>query len=215
MIKRILTTSILGITGFAAMAYFYWYKPKFKSASPAHSFSSGSINTTEFERLKNNATYLKRFAGAKGYNINTCFIVDMSISSGKKRFFVYNFQKDSVEYSGLVTHGSGSDNAGGALQFSNLPGGYCTSLGKYKIAGSYNGRFGLAYKLYGLDKTNNNAFVRAVVLHSHSCVPDEEVSPLPLCRSQGCPTVSPSFLVLLKTYIEKSRQPILLDIIGN
>ena len=215
MIKRILATSFLSIVGFASIAYYYWYKPKFKSASSAHSFSNSKINIAEFAKLKNNAAYLKKFATAHGYYTNSCFIVDMSISSGKKRFFVYNLLKDSVEYSGLVTHGSGSDNASGNLKFSNTPGGYCTSLGKYKIAGSYKGRFGLAYKLYGLDKTNNNAYARAVVLHSHSCVPDEEISPLPICKSLGCPTVSPAFLMVLKTYIEKTKQPILLDIVEN
>ena len=125
------------------------------------------------------------------------------------RFFVYNLVKDSVEIAGLVAHGSGianSDTPG----FSNTPNSYCTSLGKYKIGKSYNGKYGLAYKLYGLDKTNSKAFERFVVLHAHACVPNGEVSPLPICESWGCPTVSPSFLTLLKSYLDGAAKPVML-----
>jgi hypothetical protein len=51
----------------------------------------------------------------------------------------------------------------------------CTALGKYRIGNSYNGRFGQAFKLYGLERTNDKAFERFVVLHSHECVPETEV----------------------------------------
>ena len=134
----------------------------------------------------------------------------MKIPSGKKRFFVYNIEKDSVETAGLVTHGSGSDKETDELYFSNIPNSNCTSLGRYKIGGSYNGKFGSAFKLYGLDKTNSKAFERFVVLHAHSCVPEGEVDPLPICESWGCPTVSPTFLTALKKYIDKADKAIIL-----
>jgi hypothetical protein len=82
-------------------------------------------------------------------------------------------------------------------------------LGKYKVGYSYNGRFGLAYKLYGLDKTNDKAFERFVVLHSHDCVPETEVKD-DICQSDGCPTVSPGFLQYLKPIINASKKPVLL-----
>jgi hypothetical protein len=66
--------------------------------------------------------------------------------------------------------------------------------------------------LYGLDNSNSNAFSRFVVLHSHSCVPNEETAPFPICESWGCPTVAPAFLTQLKTYIEKAQEPVLLAI---
>jgi hypothetical protein len=49
-----------------------------------------------------------------------------------------------------------------------------------------------------------------VVLHAHSCVPDDENAPLPICQSNGCPTVSPNFLQTLAAYIDKSKKPVLL-----
>ena len=134
----------------------------------------------------------------------------MRILSGKNRFFVYNLARDSVEIAGLVAHGSGIGKNNDIPTFSNTPNSYCTSLGKYKIGNSYNGKFGLAYKLYGLDKTNSKAFDRFVVLHAHACVPNEEVAPSPICESWGCPTVAPAFLTQLKTYLDKSAEPSLL-----
>ncbi len=141
-----------------------------------------------------------------------CFMIDMGMASGKKRFFVYNLEKDSIEMSGLVTHGSGSDRSGEAHFFSNRPGSNCTSLGRYRIGNSYEGKFGLAYKLYGLDPANSRAFDRFVVLHAHPCVPNDEVYPFPICLSLGCPTVSVDFLQILKKYIDKAEKPVILQL---
>ena len=162
-------------------------------------------------RLKRQAAAIREYAKANHFNTNYCFLVDMSIPSGKKRFFVYNIKKDSLEFSSLVAHGWGSCQQGNdQLQFSNIPNSCQTSLGKYKIGHSYNGTFGLAFKLYGLDKTNSNAFERAIVLHSLSQVPDSETYPDGICNSAGCPMVSPAFLTILSKYIKSSRKPILL-----
>jgi len=160
-------------------------------------------------RIRHHADSLKRFAAREHYNPSIAFLADMSMPSGNKRFFVYNMMKDSIELMGLVTNGNTLDNK---PVFSNTPGSNCTSLGKYKVGYAYQGTYGLAYKLYGLDESNSKAFERFVVLHSHRCVPDEEPQPADICTSWGCPTVSPAFLMKLKTYIEGSKQPILLYI---
>ena len=161
-------------------------------------------------RLKEYSLKIKNFASQKGFNTQCTFLLDMKIPSGSNRFFVYDLKKDSIIKSALVTHGYGTNAPG--ISFSNSPGSYCTSLGMYKIGKSYNGRFGLAYKLYGLDKTNSNAINRFVVLHSHACVPNHEVAPENICMSQGCPTVSPSFLSELRPYLDNSEKPVLLYI---
>ncbi len=162
-------------------------------------------------RLKQQAASIREYARANHFNTEICFLVDMSIHSGKKRFFIYNLKKDSVENSSLVAHGWGSFQPGSdQLVFSNTPNSCQTSLGKYKIGYSYNGSFGKAYKLYGLDKTNSKAFERAIVLHSLAEVPDSETYPDDICNSAGCPMVSPSFLKTLSGYITSSRKPVLL-----
>lgn len=161
-------------------------------------------------RLKNHGSGLLGYAKQKGYNTNYAFLIDMKLPSGSNRFFVYDFKKDTAVKAGLVTHGYGPGDQ--RISFSNVPGSYCTSLGKYKMGNHYNGRFGLAYKLYGLDSSNSNAINRYVVLHSHACVPGWEVAPQPICMSQGCPTVAPAFLTELRTYLDKAGKPILLYI---
>ena len=211
---KLSATLLLALVSISALAYFFWYKPKFTAKTTKHTFSVTEKETTEkiLGRLKQKAENLALYAAANNYNSQYCFMVDMKIESGKKRFFVYNLKKDSIELAGLVTHGSGKTNSENEIQFSNTANSLCTSLGKYKIGNSYTGKFGLAFKLYGLDNTNSNAFSRFVVLHSHACVPNEETSPFPICESWGCPTVSPSFLSELKNYIDKTEKSILLNI---
>lgn len=163
-------------------------------------------------RLKEQAAAITIYAKANNYNCDYCFLVDMSIPSGKNRFFVYNIKEDSIESSSLVAHGFGSTMRDGTddLAFSNSAFSFKTSLGKYKIGNSYNGTYGLAYKLYGLDSTNNKAFERAIVLHADKHVPEAETYPARIFQSAGCPAVAPSFLPHLGNYIGKSKKPVLL-----
>jgi len=163
------------------------------------------------ERLKQQEASLEEYAKANHFSTEYCFLVDMSIPSGKNRFFVYNMEKDSLEYTCLVAHGFGCNRPGkNQLVFSNIPNSFTTSLGRYKIGYSYNGTYGLAYKLYGLDSTNSNAFERAIVLHSEIHVPDSETYPYIICESAGCPMVSPVSLSILTKYITSSQRPILM-----
>ncbi len=167
------------------------------------------INNKLREKLQEKAAEAQRYARSRSFHEQLFFLIDMSLPSSQNRFFVYDATGDSIRLQGLVTHGRCNENWLEGRRYSNEVGSGCTSLGKYKVGYSYNGRFGLAYKLYGLDKTNSNAFQRFVVLHSHECVPNapdgEE-----LCQSDGCPTVSPVLLQQLKKLIESAKKPVLL-----
>ena len=166
------------------------------------------LNTTLI-KLHSKAVIAKSFVRDRDFNDNYCFLLDMSLPSGQNRFFVYDLQKDTISSSGLVTHGRCNEDWLKGRKYNNTVGGGCTSLGKYKIGYSYKGRFGLAFKLYGLDKTNDNAFKRYVVLHAHECVPANEIEG-EICQSDGCPTVSPEYLEHLEKLIKKSSKPVLL-----
>ena len=165
-------------------------------------------NKTE-EKLKQKATAAKLFVRKNSYNDNVCLLIDMSLASGQNRFFIYDIKKDSLLGKGLVAHGNCFEYWLEGRRYSNVVGSGCTSLGKYKIGASYTGKFGYSYKLHGLDSSNNNAFERTVVLHSHSCVPGTEVTD-EICQSNGCPTVSPAFLNQLQSVINNSKRPVLL-----
>ena len=170
---------------------------------------SSAISNASLKMLKQKAVEAKTFINTNNYNDQFCFLIDMSLSSGDNRFFVYDLKKDTIKNGGVVTHGRCNQLWLEGRKYSNELGCGCTSLGKYKIGYSYTGKFGLAYKLHGLDKTNNNAFKRFVVLHAHECVPETEVKD-EICQSDGCPTVSPGYLLKLKPMIDKSPKPVLL-----
>ena len=198
---------------FSSVVFYFWKKP----TSPVNLINLAVVKSNHESnalliRLKKKAENLKQYLQGNHFNTDNCFLIDMEINSGKNRFFVYNLKKDSIELTGLVTHGSGLVNDGNGIKFSNVSGSNCTSLGRYRIGKPYYGKFGLAYKLMGMDDTNSNAFERFVVLHAHSCVSNVEVYPLTICESWGCPTVSPAFLQILKKYIDGSEKPILLEI---
>ncbi|EJL63288.1 murein L,D-transpeptidase catalytic domain-containing protein [Flavobacterium sp. CF136] len=163
------------------------------------------------EKLKREITEIRRFLGKSAkYNSDVAFFLDMRIESGKNRFFIYDLKHNKLINRGLVGHGSGSETGiPGKLQFSNVKNSNSSSLGKYAIGGSYSGRFGKAYKLYGLDKTNSNAFDRNVVLHKYADVPFEEQIK-PICNSLGCPMVNEKFFEVIEKTIDASKKKIIL-----
>jgi len=207
---RTFFTFLLVVSVFICSAYFFWYRPKFKATKLNAYYSTIAGHSKEFDRLKLKALFLKEFTTSHNYNHEVCFLVDMSMASGKSRFFVYDLTKDSVLLQGLVAHGSCDAGFQTDPAFSNKINSGCSSLGKYKIGNPYTGRFGLAYKLYGLDSSNKNAFERNIVLHSYSCVPEQETDPIPVCNSRGCPMTAPGFLRKLKPIIDQSNKPVLL-----
>jgi hypothetical protein len=165
------------------------------------------------EKLKSEITEIRSFLGkTPKYNSDVIFLLDMKIESGRNRFFIYDLKHNKLLDKGLVGHGSGSETGiYGKLKFSNTKNSNCSSLGKYAIGGSYSGRFGKAYKLYGLDETNSNAFDRNIVLHKYSDVPFEEQLN-PICNSLGCPMVNEKFFKIIEKKIDNSKKKIILVI---
>jgi hypothetical protein len=197
--RLILVLSILGI----AYLYNFYHTTSIKDNKKLVSTS---------ERTFNKANEIKTFLKSNTkYNKDVIFLLDMKIPSNKYRFFVFDIKKNTVTDSGLVAHGSGSETATDDLKFSNIDGSLMTSLGKYYIGNSYNGTFGKAYKMYGLDTTNSNAFVRNIVLHSHKKMPcNEQKSPIVL--SWGCPMLNNKFYLRIQDILDKSDKKILLYI---
>jgi L,D-transpeptidase catalytic domain len=189
-----------------------WYAGKLHHAGKVSVDNAGTGNADKAlrKKLSSVAVTAKQYAAAHQFSTQFCCMVDMSIASGKPRFFVFDFKKDSVLMEGLVTHGRCNQDWLSGRKYGNTIGCGCTSLGKYRIGNAYRGRFGLAYKLNGMDTTNSNAYSRFVVLHAHQCVPEKPVDPGPICQSDGCPTVSPGFLQQLAVLIDRNEKPVLL-----
>ena len=158
--------------------------------------------------MQQKALKLQTYATENGYNTELSILIDMSVFSGNTRLFVWDHSKGEAIHTGLVSHGHCQKNVT-EVEFSNVEGSNCSSEGRYAIDFKYTGQFGESYKLIGLDSTNDQAFNRYIVFHSHECVPDDEQT-LPICPSEGCPTVSPTLLDDLKPIIDASTKPILM-----
>jgi hypothetical protein len=115
-------------------------------------------------------------------------ILDFTQSSRNRRWYFVNMQTGSV-WNIHVAHGKGSDREhdGFAERFSNIQGSNTTSLGAYRTAETYSGRWGYSLRLDGLSDSNSQARRRAIVVHGADYVRDQDVIQ---GRSWGCPAVS-------------------------
>jgi hypothetical protein len=181
---------------------------------PANSRVDIGVSQYPANQLILYAKVLKQYAKKNGFDTNYAFFSNMGMRSNKKRFFVINLATMKIEQSGLVAHGRGQGPSIFDKQYSNQTGSKCTSLGRYKISGKYNGAYGEAYKMVGLDSSNKNAYSRNIVLHSMGCIPDVD-GIMPACVSEGCPAVSTRFLSSLRKIIDTRKKPVLLWIFDS
>lgn len=99
-------------------------------------------------------------------------IVDFKLDSKKQRFLIYESLTDKLVASYKVAHGKGSDkdNVGKATVFSDEADTKASSLGRFKVTGTFSSSLpghGVSLALDGLDDTNKNAVNRGIVLHAN------------------------------------------------
>lgn len=175
------------------------------------------VSAKDYIALHNEAL---TFCKQKGYSEDYYFLVDLSVHSGKNRFFVYDFKQKKITGSNIVTHGScdkfeENDTKYEAAKFSNRTDSHCSSLGKYKVGKRDYSSWGIKVKYWldGLEETNNNARNRVVVLHSWDAVPNKEIYPQYSPLSWGCPAVSDNFMGKLDAKLQNTEKPVLLWIV--
>jgi len=166
-----------------------------------------------------NIDFNERIALARVYckankmNVSYCIFVDMNVHSGKNRMYVYDFKNDKIIISGLCAHGNGGGSSPHKAVYSNRIGSNCTSLGKYKIGKRAYSNWGINvhYKMHGLEKSNDNAYKRIIVLHSYTPVPSFETAPIPLFNvSEGCPVVANKTMRQIDQLIQTGQKNMLL-----
>ncbi|HIE45028.1 MAG TPA: peptidase [Flavobacteriaceae bacterium] len=173
-------------------------------------------NLARQKRLETKSIEALKYCTANNFDTTYCILIDMSIHSGKFRFFVWDFSKNQILDEGLCSHGSCGNidiPKGEELPyFSNQPGSYCSSLGKYKIGKRGVSSFGINvnYKLHGLEATNNNAFDRIIVLHSFTDLENYEVYPDNIIESWGCPSISDDYLRRVDTKLSNTDKSVLM-----
>lgn len=158
--------------------------------------------------------FYKNNQGALVNNTRYIGIIDFSIQSTQKRFFILNLKTGAVE-SLLVTHGKKSETSPGkAGVFSNVVGSEMSSLGFFITdLEPYYGKHGISLKLDGISDTNKNARERLIVLHGADYATQwfaDKKGRLGL--SQGCPAVSPD---KIESVIKKLKGQGLLYIYSN
>ncbi len=164
----------------------------------------------------------KIFCSGKKYNEEYCFLINMHVHSGKTRFYVWDFKKNSVIDSGLVSHGCGEsvwgwDQSATAPVFSNIYESHCSSLGKYKIGKRDWSQWGInvKYYLHGLDSTNSNALGRQIVFHSWNMIFDTETFPAGTPEGWGCPAISNAFMKRIDMKLQDTKLPVLMWIFNE
>lgn len=117
-------------------------------------------------------------------------IIDYSIASNKNRFFIINMETKSIEHQSIIAHGKNSGQLM-ATKFSNVSESRMSSIGFYTTGLIYNGKYDYSLKLHGLEKSNNNAFDRGVVIHSADYATKDflKKNGNVLGRSFGCPAL--------------------------
>lgn len=173
------------------------------SASPienTNSMVSKSAASAFYERIKSSGINNEAFElGLNGYyrlmargvlkNKNYLTIADMSLSANEERLYVIDVKQQKILFHTFVAHGmeSGEEYA---TKFSNIESSHQTSLGFYKISETYDGKHGLSIRLDGLEKSNNLARDRAIVIHQADYVSREFIARNGrLGRSFGCPAL--------------------------
>ena len=115
-------------------------------------------------------------------------VCDFAAASRAPRFHILDMKSGKVS-SLLVAHGKGSDpdHKGWVQRLSNVVGSEASSEGAYRTGAYYVGKHGRSMRLKGLDRTNDNAEQRAIVVHAASYVSLGMVRAHgKLGRSQGC-----------------------------
>jgi len=164
----------------------------------------------------------QQFIEKNQYHSDFYILVDLSIHSGKNRFFVYDFKQQKNTLEALTTHGScdqfeSNPTKFQKVKFSNENNSHCSSHGKYRIGKRDYSSWGIniKYWLHGLEKSNDQAVKRVVVLHSWGAVQDFETYPVYAPLSWGCPAISNEKMKEIDPILKPIKKPVLLWIIGD
>jgi len=136
---------------------------------------------TGFEKLKEQGVIL---------NDSIVSIIDFSLPSSEKRFYILDLKNYRLLFNTYVAHGKNSGREK-ANSFSNKPKSHKSSPGFYKTLDSYFGSNGFSLKLQGLERgINDNAFKRAIIIHGADYVNPHYIKTQGFIgRSEGCPAV--------------------------
>lgn len=176
-------------------------------AAPTRAFAQAiGISPDEAKIVARARQELSR-VGSKLWRRDKVGMVDFSRSSHDPRMFIVDMVQGSVK-SYYVAHGRGSDpeHDGFLKTFSNDHGSFATSRGAYMTLEWYKGKYGSSMRLAGLDRDNNQAIDRAIVVHeAWYSSPDMLNKWGKLGRSEGCFAVAPGMNMEMNYHLGGGR----------
>lgn len=122
-----------------------------------------------FDHFK--SAYFRYLQGKKNGEFSQPLItfINFNYHNGTKRLFLTDVSGSgaSIVFESFVGHGVNSDDGGNSVTFGNVPESKKSSLGAFKVAESYQGKYGYSLRVDGLSPgINNNARSRAIVFHA-------------------------------------------------
>lgn len=163
-------------------------------------------------KIDSAAIYVKEH----GLNDELAILINYHLHSGLKRGYLINLKKNLAFDSFTVSHGCGNLPWGKTLSkdqpvFSNESGSHCSSLGHYRMGskGRSDWGTGVKYLMHGLDKSNNRAFERFIVLHGWESISEQEVHPEGVPEGWGCPAVSNKTMQTLDSLLTRHKEVLL------
>lgn len=158
------------------------------AAAPFSSAIARAAPTLSHSTIIARARELLRQNASRVAKSDLVAIADFAAPSWHPRFHLVDLVAGKVS-SLLTAHGRGSDpsHTGWVKSFSNTPGSFATSRGAFVTGARYDGKYGRAVRLAGLDPENSNAEARAIVIHQAWYVSDDMIAKYgKLGRSEGC-----------------------------
>jgi hypothetical protein len=177
------------------------------AALPARAYAQISTVTADEAKIVARARQELSRVGNQLWRRDKVGMVDFSRPSSEPRMFIVDIMQGSVK-SYFVAHGRGSDpeHDGFLKTFSNESGSYATSRGAYMTLEWYKGKYGSSMRLAGLDRDNNLAVDRAIVVHEAWYSSPEMLKKWgKLGRSEGCFAVAPGMNMEMNYHLGGGR----------
>lgn len=162
--------------------------------------------------FRSHAAELLKFCRERGYNDHVALLWDLARHSGRRRFAVWDFREGRAMHLFVAGHGSGcaaSHVRSARARVSDEAGSHLSSVGHALVAERYVGRYGVAYRLDGLDETNASLRRRCVVLHGWRYTTRLPIWPAATVGSWGCPVLSVRDMAMLDAVLRQERHVVL------
>ena len=160
------------------------------------------------KHIRERVCMLRAWCCCRGYNSRIALFVDLSLHSGRNRFVVWDFEAEKPLLICPVSHGSGSIKShvrSAYARISNEDGSHLSSVGRAVVAERYEGRYGIAYRLDGLEDSNSNLRPRCVVLHGWKHTTSFPIDPIPTVGSFGCPVLSTKMMARVDEILQTQK----------